>query len=292
MNYEMSMKKIVGLFAGLLVLLSNPGASAQEKSLLWKISGNGLAKPSFLFGTMHIICSTDYVWTTAMKNALAKSEKVCFEMDMDDMSLLMKVAEGLKDESGKKLSDYFTEEQYARLRQYVKDTLKMSLASFEGMKPMALQMMMSSRVGPCEDPVSYEERIMATAAKDKKEILGLETAEEQLKAIDIIPIDSTISEVLAVLENKADDGQEYTAMIKAYKAQDITALQKMINDAEGYGDYTATLLDDRNQKWISRMAGMMGKSSVFFGVGAGHLGGDKGVINLLRKQGYTVVAVK
>ncbi len=122
--------------------------------------------------------------------------------------------------------------------------------------------------------------------------LGLETAEDQIKALEIIPIDSTIAEVIATIENKGDDAKEYVGLVAAYKAQDIEALEKLINESESYGDYTSTLLDNRNQKWIPLMAGMMNASSVFFGVGAGHLGGDKGVLNLLRKAGYTVEAVK
>lgn len=288
----MIMKRVFKFFAGLLVLLSNTQAKAQpvyaDNCLLWQISGKGLTKPSYLFGTIHLICPTDFFWTETMKKSLDKSDKLCLEMDMDDMGVMMTAAAGFMDKTGKKLHEYFTPEQYTLLSNYVKDSLGMNIASFEMMKPIALQSLMAIRSTSCDGAISYEDTIMKVAVNQKKEVMGLETPEEQITALESIPVDSVISGLMDAIENKNDDKKEYAEMVAAYKIQDITKLHSMIVQSEEYGDLTNTLIDVRNKKWIDRMSGMMNKSSVFFAVGAGHLWGDSGVIKLLRAQGYKV----
>lgn len=291
------MKRISALLSGILMLALNITATAQKntdnKSLLWHISGKGLEKSSYLFGTIHQICQDDYVWTDKMKASLEKSEKICFEMDMDDPTLMMQVAMGLMDKSGKALKDYFTPEQYEHIKKYMKDSLGMDIAMFAQMKPVALESIISMKDGKCDNPVSYEETIMKTAQNDKKEILGLEAPKEQLDVLETIPVDSVIKDLLDAVEHRANnDDSEYNKLIAAYKQQDLPTLFQLIKNSKELGDGMDAFLDTRNKKWIPRMAEMMKNNSVFFAVGAGHLWGDNGVINLLRKEGYKVEMVK
>jgi uncharacterized protein YbaP (TraB family) len=293
------MKKIFSFFAGLLTLLINFSATAQKntadnKSLLWKISGKELVKPSYLFGTIHMICADDFLWTAKMKTSLDNSEKVCLEMDLDDPSVMMEAAAGLMDPGGKKLKDYFTPEQYKLVSKYVKDSLGIDIAMLEQMKPIALQTLMSSKsTSSCGNQISYEDSIMKMAQKDNKEILGLETPKEQLDALESIPADTVVNSLLeAIINNNQTDDAEYAEMIHAYKNQDIPALYTLITKSKEPGEDMGVFLDQRNKKWISRMQQKMNTSSIFFAVGAGHLWGTNGVINLLKKQGYHVEPVK
>jgi len=297
--YLYPMKRLVTFIAGLLSVLTCITVLAQQKgqndhSLLWQISGKGLSRPSYLFGTIHIICAGDYLWTDKMKESLNESDKVCFEMNLSDPSLMMQVAAGLIDKSGKKLNDYFTPEQYKLLQQYIKDSIGMDITMFEQMKPIFLETLMSTKTSvTCVDPVSYEETIAKAATADKKEIMGLETAADQLQALETIPIDSVIKDITDVLQGKdQDDKQEYKQLITAYKQQDLPALYGLITKSKDAGEDMGPLLDDRNKKWITIMNDKMKQSSVFFAVGAGHLYGDNGVISLLEKHGYKVLPVK
>src|SRR6218665_1169628 len=92
---DIKMKKlIIGTIAAFLALAPVSAVIAQGKakttkqktvdqnSLLWKISGNGLTKPSYVFGTIHLICESDYFWNPVMEEALKATEKICMEMDM------------------------------------------------------------------------------------------------------------------------------------------------------------------------------------------------------------------
>lgn len=265
---------------------------AGDKSLLWKISGKGLSKPSFLFGTIHMICQSDFLWTEAMKKSLQESEEVCMEMDMDDPGLTMQVAAGMIDLSGKKLKDYFTPEQYAVLERYAKDSLGMGLEMFQMMKPIVLLPLFTTGSSNCDSPMSYEMKIMEDAKDQQKEITGLETAQEQMDVMNSIPTDSLVAELVEMAEGKAEDDKMYIKMVEAYKAQDLPVLYQAMKESGGLSGEWNSFLDDRNKRWISRMESKMKKQRMFFAVGAGHLYGDVGVINLLRKAGYKVEAVR
>jgi len=239
-----------------------------------------------------MLCPGDYVWTDAMKRSLEKTDEVCFEMDMDDPNLMMEVASGMLDKSGKTLEDYFTPEQYKQLQQYVKDSLGSDISMFSKMKPMALQSMLMTKSVGCDMPVSYEANIMEDAKKQKKEIVGLEPASEQLALFDRMPADTVVKSIIESISHPENDDSEYQSILTAYRQQDLPKLYELIKNSKDLGDDMGAFLDDRNQKWISRMGDKMKDKSVFFAVGAGHLWGDKGVITLLRKAGYTVEAIK
>ena len=179
------------------------------------------------------------------------------------------------------------------VRKYAKDSLGIDMSLIEMMKPVALQTLMATRSSACEDAVSYEDNLMKGAQKADKEVLGLESPEDQLKALESIPLDSVLKGVMETVEHKsATDTKEYDQLIAAYKKQDIAALYKMIMETGEFGNATNVLVDDRNKKWIGVMKEMMAQNTVFFAVGAGHLWGQNGVISLLKKQGYKVEAMQ
>ncbi len=293
------MKRIIAFIATLLSLFNNSSTAIaqqktdpKDKSLLWRISGKDLKKSSYLFGTIHLICANDFMWTNKMKESYDKSEKVCFEMDLDDVGAMMKASMGLMDESGKKLSDYFTNEEYRILERYVHDSLGMEMGMLEQLKPVALLSMIGTSGVSCENAVSYEDSIMQMSLKDNKEVLGLEDPKEQLDVLSTIPIDTVIKQVIDGIKNNVSDEQEFTKLVASYKEQDLPALYTMLSSSKDLQNDLGIFLDDRNKKWIPRMATKMNGNSIFFAVGAGHLYGKNGVISLLRKEGYTVEPLK
>jgi len=130
----------------------------------------------------------------------------------------------------------------------------------------------------------YEMEFVAKAKESNKSIVGLEKAAQQL---DILGKSFTDDELIAYLQ-KIDTNMADT-MIKEYTSEDINGLYAMTTDKELMSTSTKEiLLDNRNVNWLKIMPEMMQKESVFFAVGAAHLAGDLGVINLLKKAGNTV----
>ncbi len=227
-----------------------------------------------------------------MKKSLTASDKVCFEMDLDDHETMVAAANGFMDTSGKQLKDYFTPAEYKLLKKFVRDSIGMDLGMLQQMKPVALESIISMKVTDCLVPLSYEDSIMRSAKSKHKEILGLENPSEQIDVLASLPADSVIKEVLDDIQNFSKSKQDYRLLVNAYRKQDLPELYRIITTSASLGDQMDAFLDDRNKKWIARMADKMNNSTVFFAVGAGHLLGDNGVINLLRKDGYTVEPIK
>ena len=143
--------------------------------------------------------------------------------------------------------------------------------------------------------VSYEMELYEMAQKQNKEIGGLETAEYQMSVFDKIPYKAQAEMLVQGIKSTEDTAaiDQLKVMVEMYKNQDIQGMQETMqgegSDVKGYED---VLLLDRNRNWIPVMQKMMSKKQVFFAVGAGHLGGEEGVIALLRDAGYTVTPVE
>lgn len=288
------MKRLGALLLSLLVIGSCKAQQPRQqdnKSLLWKISGKNLKTPSYLFGTIHMLCNDDYVWTDAMKKSLAACKQVCFELDMDDPSVLMGAAAGMMATDGKQLKDYFSEEQWRELSQFMKDSLGTDLGTMQMMKPVVLETILASKTVECAFPVSYEANIMELAQKAKQEIVGMESVEEQIAVFNSLPDDSVVSSLMQMTDSFSTSKEEYTRLITAYKAQDLPALYELVTSSKELGDQLGTFLHERNKKWVPRMSKMMDKAT-FFAVGAGHLWGNEGVITLLRAAGYQVTPIR
>jgi len=260
--------------------------------LLWKISGKDLKSPSYILGTIHLICPEDYIWTDAMQQALSASEKVAFELDMDDPGLQMKVALGMSEQNGKSLKDYFSESEYEQFSEFTQENLGASLSMFDHMKPVALMSMISMKAVDCANPVSYEEKIMELATEADKEIVGLESAEDQLRIFNEMNSDSTAKQLISSLNDWEKMKTQYKELLSFYKKQDMEGLYKMVLDSPDFKDNLDVLLFDRNERWIPKIEDLAKAQSMFFAVGAGHLWGDKGVLHLLRNAGYKVEGVR
>lgn len=292
------MKNVLKSFLlSMLWVLFFAGASAQKSkagnSLLWKISKKGNKEASYLFGTIHMICTEDYLWTNNMQSALDNTRQLCLEMNLNDPNLIADASLMMMDLSGGTLRDYFKNEaDYILVANYIKDSLGQELAIAERMKPAALQMMISMGLvsGPCKETVSYELKLVEKAKMKDLEISGLETLAEQMEVLESIPTDSIINQMIRIAKGEKDSDEDFEKLIAAYKKQDLATLNKTMEKSMSAGGTDGKIfIDNRNKKWIAPMSRMMSEKPTFFAVGAGHI---YGLLELLRNAGYTVEAVK
>ncbi len=260
-----------------------------DNTLLWEVSGKGLPGPSYVFGTFHLMCRQDIQFSDNLKRALTFSKEVYMELDMDDPATLMGGVMFMNMNNGKKLGDLLTKEEYTRVEQYFKDSLKMPLALLQSMKPSMAGALMYPKMLPCKSVSGVEEQLMALAKKDKKEIKGLETMAFQASVFDSIPYDVQAKELVKSVDSAAKYRLYFDTMIMVYKSQRISEIEKLFAKSEfGMADNAEVLLYGRNRNWVKQLMNIMKAEPVFVAVGAGHLVGDRGLIALLRKEGYTV----
>jgi uncharacterized protein YbaP (TraB family) len=286
---------------GLLVLMTSLAAVAQEKNkeaktLLWEISGNGLQKPSYLFGTIHMICSEDAVLSDSLRTAIHNSDVVYFEVDMDNLFEMLGVVRKMKMRNDTTLADLLTKEDYAKVKKYFED--KGSLLPFstlETYKPLLAASMLMEAGSGCSSPQAMEEVILKEAKGYGKNVKGLETMAYQLSIFDTIPYQMQALQLVKYVD-EADKGEndtkEYEKLLQAYREQDLTKLEEFTKSTDmGISGFADILLYNRNRNWVEKLKDILPDKSVIVAVGAGHLPGENGVINLLRKAGFTVKPV-
>lgn len=270
-------------------------ASAQDNSLLYEVTGNGLAQPSYLYGTFHLVCPNDLVLSEATKKAVADAQQMYLELDMDDPAMMQGMMKAMMMTDGKTVKDYLSADDYGILENYFRDKLKMNPAQTSRMTPLALTSMLYMSLLPCQ-MASYDLTFAQMASKDKKEILGLESLDAQLAALNKIPVEDQLKGLVDTAKKPDEAKAEFTKFIETYKSQDLDKLLTLMKSSQYSGSdfskYEDSLLGARNRNWIPVIEKAAKEKPTFFAFGAGHLVGDQGVIKLLRNKGYSVKAVR
>lgn len=277
------------LFIGWYSLTFAQEAVPVQKSLLWKIEGKELKKPSYLFGTMHLIEKDNFYFPRKLENYIKKSDAVV--MELADLN----PEEAMKYFVLKKgtLFDYFTNKQ-------MNDTIipwvtkKSGMDSimfrsyFEKMKPFVVLQTITQLqfIGKIE---SYEKTISGIATEKKIPTYGLETIEDQISIFDDLTKEEQAEMVLAGIRDADKSLEQTKKMQEIYKKQQLDSLYLMITEDDGViSKKQNAFLTDRNKNWIPKIEQYIAKQPTFIAVGAAHLAGPEGVIELLKKDGYTV----
>jgi uncharacterized protein YbaP (TraB family) len=292
-------KFLLPLFA-LSIITANADAQDNkkplERSLLWEVSGNGLTKSSYIYGTIHMICKDDASLGDSLIAVIQRSDRVYFEVDMDNLMEMLSAFKDFKMRNDTTLADLLSKEDYKKVKEYMESKGGMlPFSQLETYKPMlASSLLMESGIG-CEESVAMEQLILEEAKKNKKRVDGLETMSYQASIFDSIPYKLQAEQLLKYVNDggsKSEADKQFEEMIEAYKAQDIEKLGEFVQEDDGLGNYGDILIYNRNRNWVEKLKKLMPEKSLTIAVGAGHLAGDKGLIKLLRKAGYIVKPVK
>lgn len=285
------MKTIQTILALAIICIFTTATSvAQEKSLLYKVEGNGI-KTAYVFGTFHMMPKADFELKDKVKTAFDASDLVVMELDMDDPNMqseMMGVSMIAGDDS---LQNHMTAEEFKILDEYFTAKMGIGMANFNKMKPFVVSsMVMMAHLG--QDMASYEASLLAMAKESKKEVKGLEAVEFQMAMFDGQSYEDQIDDIIKILTEEGGVGSYFDKMIAVYKTEDIEGLYDSMDEFFEYDKkMQARLLDERNIDWIPKIGAYSKDQEVFYAVGAGHLGGKNGVIKLLKDAGYKVTPI-
>lgn len=288
-------KVVIVFLAGFILsflLVQRLHAQDKDSSLLWKIEGKNLDQPSYIFGTIHAICPDDFFLSDAVKNAVSKSSHVVMELDMDDPQLLPKIQQMSVNPGMKNISADLTEEQISTINGFFTEHYGANLTQLGVMKPFALMSMMLLKSIGCNQPASYEQSLVNEAKSNEIEVSGLETVEQQFSVFDNASFEEQVSWLIEYAEDEEGMKNEFQLMVDSYKKQDVDAMHDLIISSPEFQSLMDELLYKRNENWISKIEDYASDKPTFFAVGAGHLGSDKGVLALLRKEGYQVTPIE
>jgi uncharacterized protein YbaP (TraB family) len=274
------------------LLLCNTQIQAQEltKTNLWKVEGKGI-KTSYVFGTIHILPQEQFVIKDKVKKAFEATERVALEIDMADSGFASEVMKHAYLNKGEELKSYMSDEEFKLLDDHLKLKNGKGLMAYNNAKPLMLMsaIMTSSVEG---EMASYEMSLMTMAMQAQKEIDGLELFASQVAIFDGKPYEEQIDDIVEMIEKPEESKEIFATMIRLYLSEDLT---EMYNYTDEFLKVDAAmkhkLLDDRNEKWIPKIKEFSKSYAMFYAVGAGHLAGENGVINLLKREGFTVTPV-
>jgi uncharacterized protein YbaP (TraB family) len=296
------MKKVsAGVLLSLLTLMGcaqpTEKKAPDNNTLLWKISGNGLMKSSYLYGTIHMLCADDAMLSDNMRNAIRKADEVYFEVDLDNLIEMFTVLGKMKMKGDTTLKDLLTENDYEKVKEYFESKSAMlPFATLETFKPILALSTVQENSMECENMAMMEQVIMTEAKKSDKKIKGLETMAYQAGVLDSIPYKLQAEQLVSYIDNikkNGNDDKELDEMMSAYMSQDLHKLEQlMLKNDMGIGNFTDVLLFNRNRNWVAKLKDLLPEKKLVIAVGAGHLPGENGVINLLRKAGYTVTPIE
>jgi uncharacterized protein YbaP (TraB family) len=298
------MRKFFGTL--FLALAFYGSANAQ---LLYKISGNGLKEPSYVVGTYHLAPASFADEIAGMKEAFASVGQVYGEVDMlSEQAAQMAMMQAMMLPEGKYIDDMFSAEEMERINAYVRGTMGMELTSpmlreqLGRMRPSVLAMQLTllefMKVTPNFNPNDLiDNYFQKEAHKRGLAVGGFETAEFQM---ELLYGESTDEEEREALLKLVDDKEamlaEMQAMTDAYFSFDMKSIERITLNSLTTGEMTPEefreMITDRNHNWVEMMPAIMEAKPTLFVVGAGHLPGDEGVLELLRAEGYKVKAVK
>ena len=272
----------------------NTSTALSKSSLLYQISGNGLTKPSYIFGTFHAICSDQMVPIASLDNYLAQTDQLLMEIDMDDAVEMGSMAKAMIIPDGKTIKDFLTDEQFAKVDTMITDLLGYSAERVKMVKPSMLMVLAltSPKAIGCK-PTVYDMSLMQNAVASKKPVIGLETVASQIEVIDSQPLEKQAKDLYDMALKPEDSMLELKKLMEVYARHDPEKLFKLTDSMmKKDREFQRRLLDERNHAWIPKLETAFKDKPTFVAVGAGHLGGPKGVIKLLRGKGYRVVPVK
>jgi uncharacterized protein len=264
------------------------------RTLLWKITGKDLKKASYLFGTMHILCSDNAKLSDSLKAIIGRSEEIIFEIDLDDMKGMLASIQSMRMGDNKRLSDLLDTAGYAKVKTYFQNHPSiMPFGMLERFKPMLLSSLIEEEGLACKTTDGMELLIMKEAHSAGRKIRGLETAAYQAGLFDSIPYSEQARDLVSAIDS-ADQNRKMTAELeKVYKEQNLDRIDELTRTGDpSINNYLDLLIYRRNRNWVDSLETLMPQKSLLIAVGAGHLPGNEGLIMDLRKKGYIVSPIK
>lgn len=290
------MKRLSLIFAVLMI------AFASQAQLLWKVSGGGLSRPSYIVGTYHFAPSSMIDEIPGMAQALQDCDVVVGELEMENLmsqDVQLTMAQAMMAPADSTLDKLYSPEDYAIIENVFNKyfgSMGVKLNQMNSLKPSAISTQMQAlqalKYFPNFDANDLIDLMVQKRGKDLgKPALALETLQEQTDILFNSPISDQAKGLLEACKKDELFVVQSSALVEAYMSQDLSKLEAIITNPELGGDDSQemdALLYNRNRIWVAKLVGMMPERACLVCVGAGHLPGQQGLLQLLRDRGYTV----
>jgi uncharacterized protein YbaP (TraB family) len=276
------------IFSTILLLIISTSIFCQnKKSILWKISGNGLKEPSYLFGTIHAIPKDDFFIPQQLIQSFLECKNIVLEtgssINMSDSSLKKEIMMP----HGRTIKDLYKKRDYQYLQQYFMDSLKLPITNVMTIKPIWILSVISPRW--YQNYVGYESMFINKATENKKPVIGLETTQDQFAFMNQITTHQQALMLLNAIQEREKERRNYATTLQKFLVQDVDQINTEIKSQfKEYKNCYDIYFANRNIKWVTKINALIRNQSCFIAVGVGHLGGHDGLISKIKEIGYKV----
>ena len=277
---------------GILTIFAFGSLSAQN-SLLWKIEGKGIKNPSYLFGTVHIYDTAEFKMPKAVMERLEQCSVYAMELNPEMVNQLA-VGSRMTITGNNTLDVLMGKEAFDKLMTFPVPAM-MGSDAVKRIKPVFTTSLLYLE-NITQQPQSIDQDLYSYAKIRHKKVRGIETLEEQLDAIDAIPIKEQADMLKEFLLKDEDPKDAIKKLWDAYKIQNFEDLENELIESNASALFTNELITKRNINMADRISAMIAKDgSVFAAIGALHINNlqdTKGVVLLLKEKGYTLTPVE
>lgn len=262
---------------------------AIKQTLLWEILHDDAPGPSYVFGTMHVQDQRAFTFLDLAYEKIRECEYMALEFDLGEAPSgmdpgIVRLPEGLA------LSSLITEKKFRKIRKIFLKVAGVDLDAFQHFSPIVVSNIINEHILSKDMPTSLDEHLWKYARSLGKPVAGIESYREQLAILKSIPLDHQAQALASMGLNIRRHRRQILRMAEIYKAGDIFKLCRAARrNASGLRQL---LLYRRNGVMAERIAQLAASHSVFCAIGAGHLGGGKGVLRLLKQAGLKVKPVR
>jgi hypothetical protein len=287
---------LAGVVTGMVLILGGPTAGraqSQEKTSLWKVSSD--ANTVYLLGSIHLLTEKDYPLNAKMEQAFQEAEIVVFEVDPDSLqapSLQTYILQNVMYGEGKTLESELGDSVYA-IASARAESLGIDLGPMAGFKPwfVSITLALAKMQGMGFDPELGVEMYFAKKAKaEGKKVLGLETAKYQLDLFATLTAVQQRDLLLHTLHQLSYIEKELATILAAWKDGELEGLENTLNKSfKEFPEIQERLVTQRNRNWVAEIDSFLGDDRTYLVVvGVGHMPGGEGLIELLKKKGYSI----
>lgn len=261
----------------------------KNKTLLWQISRPDQSQLSYVFGTMHVRDNAAFQHLDFIETTIQNCDAFATEYNLDEgQTHIPQDMVYLPD--GKTLTDFIPKKKYAKLRKSILKSFKIDLDYFKRLQPLFINNLIGEQLLSKDQDEALDSHLWNFAKGENKILLGIETWQEQLKTLENLSLDYQIKGLIDIGKNTKKYRRAMQKSVRDYVAGDF---QKLFQGAKkGAGDKRKILLYSRNEIMANRIAEFAEQHTIFAAIGAGHLGGGKGVLRLLKKKGFILKPIK
>lgn len=260
----------------------------KKKGLLYQFYLPGDNHIHYIMGTMHVSSDSAYTYVKMAIDKMEACRNYCGEMDLND-PLLADIQSIFMLEDGQSLHDFISPKKYQKFSSICQKAFSISLDELAFFRPIVITNMMAESVLTKNHDLSLDQYLWNIAQSNDLKMHGLESADDQFSIMKKIPIDLQLKGLSDSLKNVSKFRKKVNQLSTIYAEGNIQKLYKI--SKKSMGSLRSLMIYERNEIMTDRLEEITKTGATFAAVGAAHLGGNKGMLKLLKSKGFKVSLV-